>query len=319
MTLSDWAQISNYAVAAGTVVIALAFLAHLAEWGFAPRTARERVVVGGERVALGEERVASAEERVAVGDKVDASTMLSSIGVSLTGLAALILTVGVVSRGIAAGRVPWSNMYEFAVTGTTIVLIVYLVLVRVQSVEWVATMVTGFGLVLLGIGFSVYVPAGPVVPALQSYWLIIHVAAVMIAGALFLVSASAAVLFLIKSRAESRGTIGHMLSRVPASAAMDRLSFRVTAVAFPLWTFGALIAGPIWAYNAWGRYWGWDPKEVWAFITWVIYACYLHARVTVGWKGKRAAIICLIGFATFMFSFYGVNLLFGGSQHTYAK
>ena len=100
---------------------------------------------------------------------------------------------------------------------------------------------------------------------------------------------------------------------------LDRVAFRVIAVAFPIWTFGALIAGPIWAYEAWSRYWGWDPKEVWALITWIVYAGYLHARVTAGWRGRRVAILCLIGFATFLFSFYGVNLLFGGSQHTYAK
>jgi cytochrome c-type biogenesis protein CcsB len=99
---------------------------------------------------------------------------------------------------------------------------------------------------------------------------------------------------------------------------MDQISFRVHAFAFPIWTFAALIAGPIWAQYAWGKYWGWDPKEVWAFITWVIYAGYLHARVTAGWKGRAAAIIALIGFASFIFNFVGVNLFVPG-LHSYAK
>lgn len=308
MSLADLAQISNYAVASATGVVGLAFLAHLAEWGFA----KTPVPVG---VAAGQ----AEPPEPAKPERVDASTMLSSIAISLTGLSVLLLAVGSLTRGLAAERVPWSNMYEFALTGSLIALTVFIVLVRTWDAAWLGIFVTGFSLVLLGIGFSVYVPAGPVVPALHSYWLVIHVAAVMIAGALFLVSAAASVLFLLKSRADERGTVGSFLARVPEPMVLDRVAFRVIAVAFPIWTFGALIAGPIWAYEAWSRYWGWDPKEVWALITWIVYAGFLHARVTAGWRGRRVAILCLIGFATFLFSFYGVNLLFGGSQHTYAK
>ncbi len=308
MSLADLAQISNYAVASATGVVGLAFLAHLAEWGFAKTPESVSVSAGHGEPA-----------ESAKGERVDASTMLSSIAVSLTGLTIVLLTVGSLTRGLAAQRVPWSNMYEFALTGSLIALTVFFVLVRIWDAAWLGVFVTGFSLVLLGIGFSVYVPAGPVVPALHSYWLVIHVAAVMIAGALFLVSAAASMLYLLKSRAESRDSEGAFLARVPAPMVLDRVAFRVIAVAFPIWTFGALIAGPIWAYDAWSRYWGWDPKEVWALITWIVYAGYLHARVTAGWRGRRVAILCLLGFATFLFSFYGVNLLFGGSQHTYAK
>ena len=305
MSLADLAQISNYAVASATAVVGLAFLAHLAEWGFA----KTPEPVG----------VAAGRTEPPKPERVDTSTMMSSIAVSLTGLTIVLLAVGSLTRGLAAQRVPWSNMYEFALTGSLIALTVYFVLVRIWDAAWLGIFVTGFALVLLGIGFSVYVPAGPTVPALHSYWLVIHVAAVMIAGALFLVSAAASALYLLKSRAQGRGTEGSFLARVPEPMVLDRVAFRVIAVAFPIWTFGALIAGPIWAYEAWSRYWGWDPKEVWALITWLVYAGYLHARVTAGWRGRRVAILCLIGFATFLFSFYGVNLLFGGSQHTYAK
>lgn len=308
MSLADLAQVSNYSVASATGIVGLAFLAHLAEWGFAKKPVPESVHAGGGESAP-----------VAESDKVELSTIFSSIAVSLVSLASILLLVGSVTRGLAAERVPWSNMYEFALTGSLIALVVYLVLVRIWDATWIGVFVTGFSLVLLGIGFSVYVPAGPVVPALHSYWLVIHVAAVMIAGSLFLVGAAASLLFLLKLRGEERGTEGSFMARVPASANLDRVAFRVNAVAFPIWTFGALIAGPIWAYDAWSRYWGWDPKEVWALITWVVYAGYLHARVTAGWKGRRVAILCLIGFATFVFSFYGVNLLFGNSQHTYSK
>ncbi|MEH3033396.1 MAG: c-type cytochrome biogenesis protein CcsB [Aeromicrobium erythreum] len=315
MSLEQYAQLSNYAIASATVVVAIAFLAHLLEWGFALRSERTpaRVAVGPDGAEVPADAASTDDE-----EPLDRSTILSSIGVSVTGLAATILVIGILARGLAAQRVPWGNMYEFAATGTAIALVVYLVLNRLWSLEWLGVVVTGFALVLLGIGFSVYVPAGPLVPALHSYWLVIHVAAVMIAGALFLLSAGASALFLLTERAEQRGTKGAVLGRLPDSSAMDRLAFRLTAVGFPLWTFGALIAGPIWAYYAWSRYWGWDPKEVWALITWIVYAGYLHARVTAGWKGRRAAVIGLVGFATFLFSFYGVNLVFGG-LHAYAK
>lgn len=317
MTPEQLAQISNYAVASATVVVALAFLAHLAEWGFALRPEREqtRELVTSDGATTHDEVDATSAD-----EPVDRSTVLASIGASLTSLAALVLFAGVLTRGLAAERAPWGNMYEFATTGSLIALTVYLVLSRRWELEWLGVVVTGFVLGLLGVGFSVYVPAGPLVPALHSYWLVIHVAAVMIAGALFLLAAGASALYLLVERAERRGTVGPVLSRLPKAPVIDRLAFRLTAVGFPLWTFGALIAGPIWAYYAWSRFWGWDPKEVWALITWIVYAIYLHARVTAGWKGRRAAVLALIGFGTFLFSFYGINIIFGSSTiHGYAK
>ena len=229
--------------------------------------------------------------------------------------------MSLVTRGLAAQRVPWGNMYEFGGASIFAALSAYLVLVQVWKIEWVGPVVTGFGTVVLGASILVYVPAGPLVPALDSYWLVIHVLGAMISGAAFLVGAAASLLYLIKSRAERNTPIDErrgFLWRIPASPEIDQVAYRVHAFAFPIWTFAALIAGPIWAQYAWGRYWGWDPKEVWAFITWVVYAGYLHARATAGWKGKAAAILALVGFATFVFNFVGVNLFVGG-LHSYAK
>ncbi|MCK5892051.1 MAG: c-type cytochrome biogenesis protein CcsB [Aeromicrobium sp.] len=314
MTLADYAEFSNYAVASGTVVLALAFLAHLGELLFVRQEAVEPVAAAAGSGAPGTVAVAPPEDD----DVPPRSAVLSRVGVALTVVATGLLVAGVVTRALASQRVPWGNMYEFGLTGVSIALVVYLVLVRITSVQWIAPLVTGFGLAILGLAWSAYVPAGPLVPALHSYWLVIHVAAVMIAGALFLVGASASLLYLLKERAENRGAVGPILRRVPTIAAMDRLAYRTHAVGFVLWTFGALIAGPIWAHYAWGRYWGWDPKEVWAFVTWVVYAGYLHARATAGWKGRRAAVIALLGFATFLFSYYGVNIFVPG-LHSYAK
>jgi cytochrome c-type biogenesis protein CcsB len=315
MNLADYAQVSNYAVASGTVVVALAFLAHVAEWGFARRSATS-VQAADRTVPVPAGGVPSAP--VEDEQEPSRSDVLSSIAYSLAVLASVILTVGMVTRGLAAQRVPWGNMYEFGVGGALVALVVYVLVARIAPIAWVGGLVTGFALVVLGLASSTYVPAGPLVPALHSYWLVIHVAAVMIAGAFFLLGTAASVMYLVRSRAEEKGAVGPRLARFPSAAVMDQLAYRVIAVGFPLWTFGALIAGPIWAHYAWGRYWGWDPKEVWAFITWVVYAGYLHARATAGWKGKRAAIIALVGFATFLFSYYGINL-FGSGLHSYAK
>jgi cytochrome c-type biogenesis protein CcsB len=155
---------------------------------------------------------------------------------------------------------------------------------------------------------------------------VIHVIAAIIATGAFTIGGMASVLYLIKERWLERGGVesteagrGGYLARLPGLVQLDRMAYRTHAFAFPVWTFAALIAGPIWAQAAWGRYWGWDPKEVWAFITWVVYAAYLHARATAGWKGRAAAIVALIGLATLWFNFVGINFFFGsGSQHSYA-
>ena len=315
MTLADYERLSNYAVASATVVLALAFVAYVAQWGFARKVAPDRelvaVVEAGE-TTLSTGSTAEAEER---------SDVAGGIGFSLTVLATLILVVGVVSRGLAAERVPWGNMYEFGCMAALVALVTYIVLARVWSIEWVGPIITGFATVALGLSALVFVPPGPLVPALHSYWLVIHVLAAIVSGAAFLVGAAASALYLVKVRAETSTAEEDrtgFLWRIPASATIDQLAYRVNAFAFPIWTFAALIAGPIWAQYAWGRYWGWDPKEVWAFITWVVYAGYLHARATAGWKGKAAAILALVGFATFVFNFVGVNLFVGG-LHSYAK
>jgi cytochrome c-type biogenesis protein CcsB len=317
MDAEQYATWSNLAVASATVVFGLAWLAFVAEWAFgsvgSAVAAQERALVG----AGAGRRGPVAGQAPPVGDRSD---LAGRIGLALTVAASLVLALGVLTRALAAGRVPWGNMYEFATTGLLIAVAVYLVLVRVVGVRWLGPWVTGFAVVVLGLAFTVYVPAGPLVPALHSYWLVLHVSAAALAGGAFVVGAGASALFLVKDRAERRTPpeqrTGY-LWRLPPSAAMDRVAHRVHAFAFPIWTFAALIAGPIWAQYAWGRYWGWDPKEVWAFITWVVYAAYLHARSTAGWRGRGAAVLALVGFATFLFNFIGINLLVSG-LHSYA-
>jgi cytochrome c-type biogenesis protein CcsB len=223
-------------------------------------------------------------------------------------------------------------MYEFSSMICLIAVTTFLGLLARQPVRWLGVFVMLPVVLYLGYaGTELYVAAGPLVPALNSYWLKIHVVAAIVSSGVFLVSAVVTVLYLVKDRWESRlaevaagraeastamRTRGGIVMRLPSSAALDTLTYRVIAFAFPIWTF-AVIAGAIWAEAAWGRYWGWDPKETWSFITWVIYAAYLHARSTGGWRGRRAAAVSLLGFSALFVDYYLVNLVISG-LHSYA-
>jgi cytochrome c-type biogenesis protein CcsB len=174
---------------------------------------------------------------------------------------------------------------------------------------------------LLGLaGMRLYTAAGPLVPALNSYWFIVHVSTIIVSSGIFLIGAVPAAMFLVRNGYDDgKRRFPYTLGRhVPAAAMLERLTFRMHAFAFPLFTFGALIAGPLWAEASWGRYWGWDPKEVWAFISWIVYAAYLHARSTPSVKRTVATWIALIGFATMLMNLFGVNLFFEG-LHSYAN
>lgn len=327
MSLEQYANFSNYSVASATVVLTLACLAYIAEWAFTRQlsTARRRSRMRQkELVAAGGASVEDAAEPSGAEDATYRQEAAARIGLSLTILSFALLLVGVVTRSLATGelRVPWGNMYEFSMIGITAVLGMFLLMVKLAGINWLGGIVTGFGVVALGLSMLVYVPAGPLVPALDSYWLVIHVIAAIVAAGAFAIGAGLSVLYLVRARAEAKTPDEEdrdgYIWRLPSASVMDRISYRVHAFAFPLWTFAALIAGPIWAHHAWGRAWGWDPKEIWAFITWVAYACYLHARATAGWKGKSAAILALVAFATLVFNYVGVNLFMGG-LHSYAK
>jgi cytochrome c-type biogenesis protein CcsB len=193
----------------------------------------------------------------------------------------------------------------------------YLIMVWRAGVRWLGLPVTLLAAVGNGLAITVfYVAVAPLVPALHSVWFVLHIVAAAISGAAFNIGGLLSILYLVKQRAEDRGRVRGYLTWLPAPRRIDVLAYRFHAFAFPLWTF-TVAAGAIWAEYAWGRYWGWDPKETWALVTWVIYACYLHARSTAGWRGRRAALIALVGLASFWFNFVGINLLVTG-LHSYA-
>ena len=229
----------------------------------------------------------------------------------------LLLFAGVIARGISAGRVPWGNMYEFSITGALAFTAAYLGALRKYDLRWLGLFVSISVLLALGTAVAVlYRPSAPLVPALKSTWLVIHVSAAIISGGVFLLANVIAGAFLVLDSMEKKGERAPWAKRLPSLDVLDQLSYRLVAFVFPLWTF-AVIAGAIWAESAWGRYWGWDPKETWAFITWVAYAAYLHARVTIGWRGRRAAWLCIFAGSTFLFNYVYVNV-WGTGKHTYS-
>ncbi|MDP9092928.1 MAG: c-type cytochrome biogenesis protein CcsB [Actinomycetota bacterium] len=245
---------------------------------------------------------------------------------AITVLGLLLHTGSIAVRALAVDAVPWSNMYEFASVAGLVGVAAFVALL------WKAPQIRHLGgfillpviLMMFLAGTVLYSKAQPLVPALQSYWLAIHVTLVSIAEGALMTSAVLTVLFLVRQRYDrlsetpgrKLGAITTFGARLPAATTLDKAAYRIVAFSFPLYTV-AVICGAIWAEAAWGRYWGWDPKETWAFIVWVVYACYLHARATAGWKGRTAAWINLAGFGAITFNFLIVNIVVAG-LHSYA-
>jgi cytochrome c-type biogenesis protein CcsB len=291
------ALLSNNFIYSAMAIFALAFLAHAIEVAWSVKTPESTV----KKTKLD----FSKTERV------------GRLGSAFMLIATLLLLAGVIFRGISANRVPWGNMYEFSITGALSFSIAYLFALVKYKMRWLALPASIAILITIGTAITLlYVPSAPLVPALKSTWLVIHVSAAIISGGVFLLANFIAGTYLILDRFEQKGTRPVWMQRLPSLDSLDNFSYRLIALVFPLWTF-SVIAGAIWAEAAWGRYWGWDPKETWAFITWVAYAAYLHARVTIGWRGRKAAWLCLLAGSTFLFNYIYVNI-WGTGKHTYS-
>ena len=300
---TTWAYISNYFVYSAMGVFALSFFAHAFETAWAVRAPEQSEATSGS--VLTKTLDYTRTERAA------------RIATAMMILGFLLLLAGVIARGISAKHVPWGNMYEFSITGALAFTGAYLVALRKHDLRWLGLFVSISVLLTLGTAVTLlYRNSSPLVPALKSTWLVIHVVAAIISGGVFLLANVIAASYLYLESMESKGGRKPWAKRLPDLETLDQLSYRLVAFVFPLWTF-AVIAGAIWAESAWGRYWGWDPKETWAFITWVAYAAYLHARVTIGWRGKRAAWLCLFAGSTFLFNYVYVNV-WGTGKHTYS-
>lgn len=244
------------------------------------------------------------------------------VAVALTILGAAIHAAGVVTRAIGAGRVPWGNMYEFLTTGAFVAVAVFLLALIRRDLRFLGTFVIGLTIIMLvAASVAYWTPVGHLVPALQSYWLIIHVSIAVLSSALFTLTFAMSALQLVQSHRQKVLASGGadklgFMRLVPNALSLENLSYRINAVAFVGWTF-TLMFGAIWAEKAWGRFWGWDTKEVWTFVIWVVYAGYLHARATRGWTGTRAAWLSIVGYLCVVFNFTIVNQFFNG-LHSYS-
>jgi len=335
---SGMAHLSDTLFTTAIAIYTLAMICYAAEYAFGrrgriamtSRTTPAKVLV---RAGAGESRdVDSRAQRVTKPISPNRSGRTSAVGdrfgriaVGLTVIGAVVHASSIAVRGAAVDRVPWGNMYEFAsVVGLIAVLAFLISLARAPQIRYLGLFVMlPVILVMFLAGTVLYAKASPLVPALQSYWLAIHVSAAASAEGILMTSAVITVLFLTRQRYDKRVAARlpvrfpiSLGGRLPEPATLDRVAYRAVAFAFPIYTFG-VIAGAIWAEAAWGRYWGWDPKETWAFIAWVIYAAYLHARATAGWKGRSAAWINLLGFSAMTFNFFVVNIVISG-LHSYA-
>ncbi len=324
------AELSNQLMALTVLAYLVAMICSAAEYAFGSRShigraaqrPAEQLVGAGAPVPV-DPAPADLPSVVEEKPKRDRAELFGRIGVGVTWLAFALHLGTVVTRGVAAERMPWGNMYEFVLTVCLVGAAVWLgVLTRWPGIRHLSLFATLALVVLLGgTGLIAYTPVGPLVPALNSYWFIIHVSTIIVASGILLVAAVPAAMFLVRTGYDQGKrrfpyTLG---AKVPAAASLERLSFRLTSFGFPLFTFGALIAGPIWAEASWGRYWNWDPKEVWAFISFIVYAAYLHARATPSIKRTTATWIAIAGFVTMLMNLFGVNLFASSSLHSYAN
>lgn len=224
-----------------------------------------------------------------------------------------------VTRGLAVGRFPLGNMYEYMLMITAVTMIVAAVVVQIKGSKIVWPWILTPLLVLMFFaGTKLYAEAAPVVPALQSYWLPIHVTSVSVGASIGMVSGIFSVLYLLRVRqpvGREHGLLAPVIRPLPSAQRLDRIAYRLAVFTLPLLGIG-IILGAIWAEAAWGRFWGWDPKETFSFITWILYAAYLHARATAGWK-VGAAWINVVALCTMVFNLFFINLVVSG-LHSYA-
>ena len=318
MTPQQWADLSNLAIYAAMLVLVLAMVFFAASFAGRRSSAvtQQQAAPLPVGVGAGAGEPPETEDQPAAGSTDERGRRAGNIAMALTWLGFGLLLVALVARGVWAGRAPWGNMYEFSLSSAAAALGIFLVLSLSRDVRWFGVFLIPAVLLTLGLATTVlYTEAAQLVPALDSIWLVIHVSAAVVCGGAFVVAGLLSALYLLRDRSDRRGGAG-WAARLPAAERLDTMAYRTVAFTMPLWTF-AIVAGAIWAEAAWGRYWGWDPKETWALITWLVFAGYLHARATAGWRGRRAAWLAVVGTVTFIFNYFAVNLLFSG-LHSYA-
>jgi len=345
MTNETLAQYANLAVYSAMAVFTLAMIAFALDLaGAAPRLSADAPATGKQQVLVGVQRPVGASAETSASSSADTqgstvgagvpggdadlprSRKAAGIAMMLTRLGGLLLVAAAAMRGLSVHRPPLGNMFEFALVGCMFVIVVFVTISARRDLRWLGLFVTGPVLLTLGLAITVfYTDASELLPSLKSVWLVIHVTVATFSVALFTIAFSVTILHLVKTWLEAQeASDPSEMSRVrtivntalPPARSLDRTAYGIHAVAFPLWTF-TLIAGAIWAEQAWGHYWNWDPKEVWTFVIWVVYAAYLHARATTGWSPRAANYLALAGYGAILVNYMVVNVFFVG-QHSYS-
>ena len=321
MTDTTLAQLSNLSIYSAMAVLTLAMVmsaVYLAR--LAPSHAKAEVVERELVPAGGGEGSGGAEPVTADGSEPESTKARKAGGIawSLTLLGTLLTVAAVALRTLEVHRWPLGNMYEFAIVGCMLTLLAYVGWSTRRDLRWLGLFVVGPVLLTLGLAITVwYTDASELMPSLRSVWLAIHVTVATLSIALFTIGFSLGIIYLLQARLEAgEERPPSFMDRLPDARALERLTYAVHVVAFPLWTF-TLIAGAIWARQAWGAYWQWDPKEVWTFVIWTVYAAYLHARATTGMRRQSAAWIALAGFGCIIINYTVVNVFFVG-MHSYS-
>lgn len=232
-------------------------------------------------------------------------------------IGAVLHGAGFVARYFTAGYTPITSLFESLTFFAFAIVVIFLAFELRYGLR-----VLGAFVAPLAFAFNVFAAFLPgevraLAPALNSYWLPVHVILLFFGNAVFAVAFGAAIMFLLMEKELKRKKLGAIFKRLPSLNVLDEINYRCLTIGFPLLTLG-IITGSIWAEYAWGSYWSWDPKEVWSLITWLLYAALLHGRLTVGWRGRKAAILAIAGFCAILFTFLGVNLLLPG-LHTYTN
>jgi cytochrome c-type biogenesis protein CcsB len=320
VTADQLSGLSDTLFSASVGLYSLAVVAFCAQLAFGRRPAPARALVGAGAPADEPPGPDAHTPDTPALDDPPAVRRWGQLAMLLTVLGALTHAGVLVARGLAVDRLPWGNMYEFATAVVLVAVVAFVVLaVRSPGLRHLGMFVLAPVVVsLVAIGLFLYVEGAPLVAALRSSWLAVHVTTAILGFGVFFVSGIASVLYLVRSRFEARGgdaSSSRLVARIPSAATLDRVAHRTAVFGFPIWTF-AVIAGAIWAESAWGRFWGWDPKETWAFIAWVVYAAYLHARTTAGWRGRPAAWVNVVGLGVMVFNLLYVNMVSSG-LHSY--
>ncbi len=314
------ASYSDLAFKSSIVIYCLVFVMLLVQFAIAytSRAERREPALVGASVGAG---TPSGPGRIEQIPSKPASERIGNMAFAVLFVALALHILSIVLRGFATHRFPLGNMYEFVTMATGAAVTLGVVLLRHERYRgmWAFLLVPVLILMFLA-GTVLYADAAPVVPALKSYWLPIHVTVVSIGSGVFLVAGVSSLLFLLRllqpAGQESDNVLGAVARRLPDARSLDRLAYRTTIIGFPIFGTG-IILGAIWAESAWGRFWGWDPKETVSLIAWLIYAAYLHARATSGWRETRAAWINVAGFVAMLFNLFIINIVVSG-LHSYA-